>query len=66
MRTSPSDLYAHDYFVGKVVKKMPDFIILNLSTVDLKSLFISYVQKNDSVLYTHTHIIYILFHSGLF
>lgn len=52
MRTSPSNLYAHDYFVGKVVKKMPDFIIFKYSWFKI---FISYVQKSDSVLYIHTH-----------
>ena len=77
MRTSPSDLYAHDYFVGKVVKKMPDFIILNLSAVDLKSLFPMYKKviqfythtctHTHIHTHTHTHIyIYILFHYGLF
>lgn len=63
MRTSPSNLYAHDYFVGKVVKKMPDFIIFKYSWFKI---FISYVQKSDSVLYIHTHThTYILYHCGL-
>ena len=64
MRTSPSNLYAHDYFVGKVVKKMPDFIILNLSIVDLKSLFPMYKKVIQLCTHTHTHI-YILYHCGL-
>lgn len=29
VRTSPSSLYAHDYFVGKAVKKMPDYPVYN-------------------------------------
>ena len=55
MRTSPSNLYAHDYFVEKVVKKMPDFIILNLSVVDLKSLFPMYKKVIQFCTHTCTH-----------
>ena len=64
MRTSPSNLYAHDYFVEKVVKKMPDFIILNLSVVDLKSLFpmykkvIQFCTHTCTHTHTHTHIFF--------
>ena len=55
MRTSPSNLYAYDYFVEKVVKKMPDFIILNLSVVDLKSLFPMYKKVIQFCTHTFTH-----------